>query len=385
MMDGSTRRNWRPLLGSMLCVALVGLLDVTGPGTSIRDALVLQQGEPMRATLRVTEQLGLVFASGIAIVLPVRLLVALFGGCYVALMALTLLVGSLSPWRLFVLAALSAALGLLVWVQLIQQALPLARHPRHSVAVLALTLATLVTVGNSGLLSPVLLEGHPRLALLTSGLVALVLSLSAAALPDRNPEPAPRRDSWLKAAVGLVLVSVVVSMAAGAVTDTLFDPQHLPTDPPWLQALGVLAAEVGVFGLLIGAMQRRPETSSLRLIALTLLVSAALTPACALYSNQSWSTGAGFVAAFAGGLAALCVTLLMLVTAAHAPHRFVGPVVGVWFVSKAWVVRGSSSVIDWAREGGVFISGVALVIPCLLASCALVLLMFNSWANEGGG
>src|SRR5688572_16907581 len=186
MTDAAAIRNRGALGVSLLCVALAGSLDVTGPGVFIRDAALLEDYASLRATLSTMEQIGLVLASVLTSMFSVRPLAALFGGCYVALMALGVVAGSLASWMLWGLAALGAALGLLVWVQLIQQARVLPRHLRHAVAVLALAASSVVTVGTSGLLTPLLLGGPPRLALVVSGVSAFVVALSLASL--RAPE-----------------------------------------------------------------------------------------------------------------------------------------------------------------------------------------------------
>ncbi|HEY6722440.1 MAG TPA: hypothetical protein VI197_00375 [Polyangiaceae bacterium] len=385
MTDAPSIRNRGAIAVSLLAVVLAGLLDVTGPGVFIRDAALLQHYASLRATLSTMDQLGLVLASVLTSMFSVRPLAALFGGCYVALMALGVVAGSLASWMLSGLAAVGAALGLCAWVQLIRHALLLPRQLRHAVAVLALAASSLMTVGTAGLLTPLLLAGPPGLALVVSGASAFVVVLSLASLRAPEHRSVPAEHSWLQPALGLLAVSVVVSIAVLVLTDSFVDPHELPADRPWIQALGAVLAELFLLGSCLWVLRRKPETPSLRLMALILATSAVLAPAGALVLNARWGTAPGLVAAFAGGLASVCVTLLMVVAAARAPERFVGAVVGAWFVSGTLTFRISSSLVDDARTSGVFTAGVALVVPCLFGACAWVLMRFSRSANESGG
>ncbi|HEU5073985.1 MAG TPA: hypothetical protein VFU02_07425 [Polyangiaceae bacterium] len=376
MMDASKHESGWSLLGPLLCVAFAGLLRVT-IGTWIRDALVLQYDESMRAAVGNAGLLGIIVASLlVAGPLTARIVAALSGAGYAALIALVLVVGSLEAWSLLALRALGAAFWLAVWVQLIQRVLLLARHLRHLVTVLAMMLASTVSLIDAGVLTPFLIE-HPRLGLVVSGCLALVLSVAAASarLHGQSEQRGVRAVPWLGAAVRLLVVGMVVSMAAYAATDTLLDLEHLPTDPPWLQAAGAVTAELMLAGVLLWLLRHKPETSSLRVIALTLAVSAALAAACSLLQSRSWGALAWFLNAFASSLASLGETLLMVIVAALAPPRFIGPVLGVWFVAVTLALRLSDFVTEWARGSGAVLSAVAVVAPVLLGACALTLML----------
>ena len=384
MTESWKTQSWGSLLGSMLCVAFAGLLGISIV-TWIRDALVLQYDASMRTAVGNARLIGVILATLLlAGALPVRLVAAFCGACYAALIALALVVGSLASWSLLALATLGAAFGLCVWVQLVEQLLPLARHLRHAVAVLAVTLASAVSLIDAGLLTPFLLA-RPRAGLVVSGCLALVLSLGAANLRAPSERQGVRPESWLGIAIRLLVVGTVVSMAAHATTDTLLDPQHLPTDPSWLQAGGAVTAELTLAAVLLWMFRHQPQTSSLRVIGLTLAVSAALTPACALLASRSWGTPAGFVAAFAGSLASLGRTLLVIVVAPLVPQRFIGPVLGVWFIAGTLALRATSSVTEWARGSGVVTSAIAIAAPALLAACAALLVTSTRLQSIEGG